>query len=101
MQAETEEEQIRRQIALGEKELVEAQAKWKRVEKEASDGAKIVEKGKQELEKLRAKFAKMNWSEEKEANSVAALRKARDEIRALTEVYTLSCGTWSAFFVRF
>jgi hypothetical protein len=28
----------------------------------------------------------MNWSEEKEVNSAVTLRKARDEVRALTEV---------------
>jgi structural maintenance of chromosome 2 len=88
VQAETEEEQIRRQVMLVEKELAEMQAKWKKVEKEASDGAKSVERGKQELEKLKVNFSKMNWSEEKDANSAATLRKARDEVRALTEV----CG---------
>lgn len=86
VQAETEDEQIRRQAALAEKDLADAQARWKRVEREAADGTKSVEKGKKELERLKAQVASMDWSEEKEAHAMNALRKAREEVRSLREV---------------
>ncbi|CCA72315.1 probable SMC2-chromosome segregation protein [Serendipita indica DSM 11827] len=85
VQAETEEEQIRRQAALVERELADAQGRWKKVEKEASDGAKTIEKGKQDLEKLKRSLAGMNWSDEKETNLASSLKKARDALKGLTE----------------
>ncbi|CAG7851116.1 Structural maintenance of chromosomes protein 2 Short=SMC protein 2; Short=SMC-2; AltName: Full=Chromosome assembly protein XCAP-E; AltName: Full=Chromosome-associated protein E [Serendipita indica DSM 11827] len=85
VQAETEEEQIRRQAALVERELADAQGRWKKVEKEASDGAKTIEKGKQDVEKLKRSLAGMNWSDEKETNLASSLKKARDALKGLTE----------------
>lgn len=86
VQAQTEEEQLKRQTVIVERELADAKGRWKKVEREASDGAKAVEKGKADVEKLKRTLSGMNWSEEKEAQAAGALRAARDEVRALTEV---------------
>ncbi|KIM19352.1 hypothetical protein M408DRAFT_245167, partial [Serendipita vermifera MAFF 305830] len=85
VQAQTEEEQLKRQASIIEKELADARSRYKKVEREAGDGAKAVEKGKQDVEKLKRTLAGMHWSEEKETQAAGALRAARDEVRALTE----------------
>ena len=94
VQAQTEEEQLKRQASLVERELADAKGRWKKVEREASDGAKAVEKGKQDVEKLKKTLSGMNWSEEKEGQAAGALRAARDEVRALSEV----CGLFHIIF---
>jgi structural maintenance of chromosome 2 len=86
VQAQTEEEQAHRQTVIVEKELKETQEKWKKVEKEAGDGARTLEKKKQELEKMKRSLASMSWSDEKEAAFMSSLKHARDEVRSLTEV---------------
>ncbi|KAG8828897.1 Structural maintenance of chromosomes protein 2, partial [Serendipita sp. 399] len=85
VQAQTEEEQIRRQLSIVEKDLAEAQARWKKVEKEASDGAKTIEKGKQAVEKLRRDLSGMKWSDEKDATFASSIKNAREEVRSLSE----------------
>lgn len=86
VQAETEEEQLKRQVTMVQKELNETRAKWKQVEKEASEGAKSIEKGKQEIAKLKRNLESIHWNDEKEAQFSASFKKAREDVRALTEV---------------
>ena len=84
--ATTEEEQAKRKLQLSEKELVSLQAKWKKVEAEASDGTKQLDKLRKEIEGLQRKRVATGWSEEKEGSGVGGIREARDKVRGLTMV---------------
>ncbi|KAG8855444.1 Structural maintenance of chromosomes protein 2 [Serendipita sp. 411] len=85
VQAQTEEEQVRRQVSIVEKDFGDAQVRWKKVEREASDGAKTIEKGKQAVEKLKRDLAGMKWNEEKDSAFTSSIKNAREEVRSLTE----------------
>jgi len=86
VQAQTEEEQLKRQCTLVERELTDARGRWKAVEREAGEGKARLERGKKEVEQLERRVKVMGWSEEKEKESSTALKAARDEMRALNEV---------------
>jgi structural maintenance of chromosome 2 len=86
VQGETMEEQARRNRGLVERELGDARGRWKKVEREAAEGRALLEGKKKEAEGLERKVKSMGWSEEMEVQSGEELRKARGEVRALTEV---------------
>ncbi len=84
--ASTEEQQSKNKLAMLGKDLTAAQARYQKVEREANNGTKEVEKGKREIQDLETKLRKTGWSEQKEQSSVDALRAARDRVRQLTQV---------------
>ena len=87
--ASTEEQQSKNKLAMLGKELTAAQARYQKVEREANDGTKQVEKGRKEIQDLEAKLKKTGWSEQKEQSSADVLRAARDRVRQLTLVCPL------------
>ena len=87
--ASTEEQQSKNKLGMLGKELTAAQARYQKVEREANDGTKQVEKGKKEIQELEAKLKKTGWSEQKEQSSADVLRAARDRVRQLTQVCLL------------
>jgi structural maintenance of chromosome 2 len=95
--ASTEEQQSKNKLAMLGKDLTAAQARYQKVEREAKDGTKQVDKGKKEIQELETKRAKTGWSEQKEQSSADALRAARDRVRQLTQVclLLLLCSRWS------
>lgn len=84
--ASTEEQQSKNKLAMLGKELTAAQARYQKVEREANDGTKQVEKGRKEIQELEAKLKKTGWSEQKEQSSADVLRAARERVRQLTQV---------------
>ena len=97
--ASTEEQQSKNKLAMLGKDLTAAQARYQKVEREANDGTKQVEKGKKEIQELEARLKKTGWSEQKEQSSADALRAARDRVRQLNQVchLLLSYSRWSEF----
>jgi structural maintenance of chromosome 2 len=87
--ASTEGQQSKNKLAMLEKYLTAAQARYQKVEREANDGTKQVEKGKKEIQELEIRLKKTGWSEQKEQSSADALRAARDRVRQLTQVCLL------------
>jgi structural maintenance of chromosome 2 len=73
-------------LGMAEKELKEKSAKWKEVEREAGEGTKAIEKGRKEVEALRKKVQDSGWSVEREAHVDVELKKAKENVRMLTEV---------------
>ena len=84
--ASTEEQQSKNKLTMLGKDLTAAQTRYQKVEREANDGTKQVEKGKKETQELEAKLKKTGWSEQKEQSSTDALRAAHDRVRHLTQV---------------
>lgn len=84
--AATEEEQARMRMTMVEKELKEKEVKWKAVEKEAGDGERSLAKARKDVHNLEAKLASTSWDSEKEQQTVAQIREAREQVRSLTEV---------------
>ncbi|KAF8501209.1 condensin complex subunit SMC2 [Gautieria morchelliformis] len=84
-QGTAEEEQTRRKLSLREKELVDLEAKWKKVEKEAGDGRRGLEAARKELDGVRKKVDATGWSLEKDAQVEAEMRRAKSDVRGMTE----------------
>ena len=95
--ATTEEQQSKNKLVILGRDLTAAQARYQKVEREANDGAKQVERGKKEIQEFEVKLKKTGWSEQKEQSSADALRAARDRVRQLTQVCILPlvCSLWS------
>ncbi|OSD02346.1 condensin complex subunit SMC2, partial [Trametes coccinea BRFM310] len=84
-QASAEEEQCRVKLAMAEKELKDLEARWKAVEREASEGARQLEAMRADVEKRKLRVAETGWSTEKEQAHDAAMKQAKDDVRELTE----------------
>ena len=92
--AGAEQEQFKVQIQMKEKELKELEARWKAVEREASDGARNLEAMSAAAEGFKKRLSETGWSEEKEQTYESALREAKQEVRRLTEVRRLLSVCW-------
>ncbi|KAI0337135.1 condensin complex subunit SMC2 [Trametopsis cervina] len=84
-QAAAEEEQSRVKLANAEKELKAFQARWKEVEREASDGKKNLAAMKAEVERFSQRVQQSSWNEEQEVTLENGLREARQAVRTATE----------------
>ncbi|CDO76576.1 hypothetical protein BN946_scf184950.g2 [Trametes cinnabarina] len=84
-QASAEEEQCRVKLAMAEKELKDLEARWKAVEREASEGARQLEAMRADVEKRKSRVAATGWSTEKEQAHDVAIRQANQDVRQLTE----------------
>ncbi|KAI0704404.1 condensin complex subunit SMC2 [Cerioporus squamosus] len=84
--AGAEQEQFKVQLQMKEKELKELEARWKTVEREASDGARNLEAMRAAVDGFKKRLAETGWSDEKEQAHEAALRDAKQEVRRLTEI---------------
>lgn len=93
--AATEEEEARMRMTMVEKELKEKEVKWKAVEKEAGDGEKSLTKARKDVQILEAKLASISWDSGKEQEADAQIREAREQVRSLTEVSSLSSLQYS------
>ena len=85
-QANSEEEQIRKKLTMAQKEVKQLEDRWKAVEREAGEGKKNLETTQRNVEAMRAKYEKCGWNAEKEQQFEAGLKRAREEVRDLTEV---------------
>lgn len=85
-QATAEEEQSKVKLSSAEKDLKALQARFKDVERDASEGKRNLAAMKTEVEKARRKLEQSGWNAEKEAQGETALRNARNEVRNLTDV---------------
>ena len=77
-----------------DEELKELEARWKAVEREASDGARNLEAMSAAVEGFKKRLSETGWSEEKEQAHESALREAKQEVRRLTEVRRLLSVCW-------
>jgi structural maintenance of chromosome 2 len=57
--ASTEEQQSKNKLVMLGKDLTAAQARYQKVEREANDGTKQVEKGRKEIQELEAKLKRL------------------------------------------
>ena len=85
-QAAAEEEQCRVKLANAQKELQSLQARWREVEKEASDGKKNLATMKAEVERFRQRVDQCGWNEQREKAMEEELRAARSAVRQLADV---------------
>ncbi|KAI0822104.1 condensin complex subunit SMC2 [Trametes gibbosa] len=84
-QAAAEEEQSRVKLSMSEKELKTLEARWKAVEREASEGARNLEEKRAGVEKCKKRIAETGWSTEKEQAHDTAIRSAKEEVRSLAQ----------------
>lgn len=84
-QANTEEEQSRQKLAMNQKELKALEARWKEVEREASEGQKRLQAMRAEVQAFKNNVAQSGWSAEKDQEDEVARRNAKAEVRRLTE----------------
>ncbi|RPD56886.1 condensin complex subunit SMC2 [Lentinus tigrinus ALCF2SS1-7] len=84
--AGAEQEQFKVQLQMKERELKDLEARWKAVEREASDGARNLQAMNAAVEGFKKKLSETGWSEEKEQAYESALRDAKQEVRRLTEI---------------
>lgn len=92
--AEAEEEQIRVKLSIAEKQLKAAENKWKEVEKEAGDGKRNLDAIKREVDALRKRVDSCGWSAEREAQSEAALKEAKNIVMSLSGVCHILIGLY-------
>lgn len=85
-QGQAEEEQAKVKLGMSEKELKALDARWKEVERDASDGKKNLEAKKAAVEECRKRLAKCGWDEEKERAGEERLGIAKAAVRNLMEV---------------
>lgn len=89
-QANTEEEQSRQKLAMNQKDLKALEARWKEVEREASEGQKRLQAMRAEVQAFKNNVAQSGWSAEKDQEDEVARRNAKAEVRLLTEVCLLA-----------
>jgi structural maintenance of chromosome 2 len=85
-QAAAEEEQNKVKLAMAEKELAALQVRWRDVEREAGEGRKKIEKARAEVDAVRKKLDGCGWSEAQEKEMEQEVKKAKDDLKRLTEV---------------
>jgi structural maintenance of chromosome 2 len=81
-----DEEQLRRKLSMTEKELIEANKKWKAVEMEAAEMQTGLEKGETDLDSMKAKISKLSWNEEQEKAAESKMTNLKQSLRELKEV---------------
>ncbi|KAJ7671669.1 condensin complex subunit SMC2 [Mycena polygramma] len=84
-QASAEEKQSRVKLGMSEKELLAQEARWKALERDASDGRKKLQAMQATVEGCRNKVAQCAWSEEKENASEGRLKELKSQVRSLEE----------------
>jgi len=85
-QGAAEEEQSKVKLAMGEKELVNLEARMKVFAKEAGDNLKKLEDLKATVQACHAKMTNSGWSAEKDKQLDMQLREARETVKNLHDV---------------
>ncbi|KAJ3479001.1 hypothetical protein NLI96_g9374 [Meripilus lineatus] len=84
-QGAAEEEQGRVKLSMAEKDLKGLEARWKDVEREASEGKRQLSTAKANVEKMKQKVAESGWSSEKDEQVERELQTTRNSVRRLRE----------------
>lgn len=90
-QGAAEEEQGRVKLSMAEKDLKGLEARWKDVEREASEGKRQLSTAKANVEKMKQKVAESGWSSEKDEQVERELQTTRNSVRRLREVRAQRC----------
>ncbi|KDQ13659.1 hypothetical protein BOTBODRAFT_364275 [Botryobasidium botryosum FD-172 SS1] len=83
--ATTAEEQARMRLAMVQKELDEKERSRKKMDKEAGDGSRGLEKAHKDVEKLARKLENIGWDAQKEQDGNAKAAQLKENVRVLTE----------------
>ena len=84
--AASEEEQLRNQMKMREKELKDFEGRWKVVEGEAKGMRAELDTQKKVVDSLKKALAGSGWDEEKEKSAEISLREVRKRVNELQEV---------------
>ncbi|KAI0739697.1 condensin complex subunit SMC2 [Daedaleopsis nitida] len=83
--AGAEEQQAKVQLGMKEKELVELEGRYKKVEREAKDSARNLDSMRATVESFKKKISETGWSDEQEQKHENDLREAKNQVRHFAE----------------